>query len=158
MARRVILSVTLSQVELVAHALAQELMEYGEPIPPFETRYPDKLESCLSAPFQKFAGKSLYRGYISKGASLFYLIIKNHPFQNGNKRVAVMTLIYFLYKNDYWLDVDNDKLYEFANEVANSESSKYNKELVKIRRFIRNNVIPNKDRFNSRETEDSAIK
>jgi death-on-curing family protein len=140
MARSSLVSLSVNQVESVAHALAQELMEWGEPIPPFESRFPDRLESCLRTPFQKFDGKSLYRGHVGKGAILFYLMIKNHPFQNGNKRVAVMTLLYFLFENGWWIDVDNDVLYDFANEVAQSPSRNSRIEVRKIRNFIRKHL------------------
>jgi len=137
MAKRVLKEVTLAEIKTVAHSLAQELMEWGEPIPAFETRFPDRLESCLKTPFQKFSHRSLYRGLIGKGAVLFYLMIKNHPFQNGNKRVAIMALIYFLYKNNWWLDVENDKLYLFANAVAQSRPDDRVTVVKKIRSFIR---------------------
>ncbi|QQG42451.1 MAG: Fic family protein [Candidatus Giovannonibacteria bacterium] len=44
------------------------------------------LESCLATPFHSFGGKSAYKGLIGKASMLFYLLVKNHPFQNGNKR------------------------------------------------------------------------
>ncbi|MCX6785530.1 MAG: Fic family protein [Candidatus Komeilibacteria bacterium] len=53
----------------------------------------------MEQPYQTFGGKQLYPGLIKKSAILFYLMIKNHPFQNGNKRIAMTTLFYFLYKN-----------------------------------------------------------
>ena len=140
MVRTTLVEITVLQVEKVAHSLAQELMEWGEPIPPFDTRFPDRLESCLKTPFQKFSNRSLYRGLIGKGAALFYLMIKNHPFQNGNKRIAVMTLIYFLYKNGHWLDVDNDTLYVFANEIAQSNANKSQQETTRVRSFIRRHL------------------
>jgi death-on-curing family protein len=115
-------------------------MEWGEPIPPFNTRFPDRLESCLKTPFQKFSGRSLYRGLIGKGAVLFYLMIKNHPFQNGNKRIAVMALLYFFYRNGWWIDVDNDVLYEFANRVAKSPAEDSKKEIAGIRSFLRKHI------------------
>ena len=133
--------ITIAQVKTVAHALAQELMQWDEPIPPFETRFPDRLESCLRTPFQRFSGKSLYRGLSGKGAILFYFMIKNHPFQNGNKRVAIMTLLYFLSRNDWWLNVNNEVLYEFANEVAASDPVDKNIVVRKIRTFIRKYLI-----------------
>jgi death-on-curing protein len=141
MTRTTLVEITVVQVENVAHALARELMEWGEPIPAFNTRFPDRLESCLRTPFQKFDKKSLYRGLVGKGAILFYLMVKNHPFQNGNKRVAVMTLLYFLFRNGYWLDVDNDDLYIFANEVAESTAAKSQREIAKVRSFIRKHLI-----------------
>ena len=86
---------TIEDIEFLAHSLAIELMGWDEPIPPFRTRYPDKLESCLNTISQTFGGKELYPSLAEKAAVLFYLLIKNHPFQNGNKRVAVTALLVF---------------------------------------------------------------
>jgi len=107
-------------IEYVAHRLAQETMEWSEPIPDFSTRYTNALERCIEQPYQSFGGKQLYPGLIKKSAILFYLMIKNHPFQNGNKRIAMVTLFYFLYKNKKWIKVDNQELYNFARWVAES--------------------------------------
>ncbi|MEN9523952.1 MAG: hypothetical protein RL536_21 [Candidatus Parcubacteria bacterium] len=137
MARLAIHKPTVSEVEYIAFSLAQELMEYGEPIPPFDTRYPDKLESCLQTPFQTFNRKSLYSGVEGKASILFYLMIKNHPFQNGNKRVAVVTLYYFLRANGRKLKVSNLKLYEFAKEVAASDAHKKDETVLKILSFVK---------------------
>ena len=136
MSRPVIKKLDVIEIEYVAHRLAQELMEYGEPIPPFSTRYPDKLESCLKTPFQTFQRKSLYGTFKMKAAMLFYLLIKNHPFQNGNKRVAVVTLLYFLDKNGRTLDVDNKLLYEFSREIAASDAKDNDLVVSSIRDFI----------------------
>jgi death-on-curing family protein len=137
MARPTIHKPTLAEVEFIAFSLAQELMEYGEPIPSFDTRYPDKLESCLLTPFQTFDGKSLYKTLEGKAAILFYLMIKNHPFQNGNKRVAVVTLYYFLMSNKKELKVDNIKLYELAKEVASSDPQNKDEVIGNIQSFIK---------------------
>jgi len=136
MARPSIKKLTISEVEYIAFSLAKELMEYGEPIPPFDSRYPYKLESCIETPFQTYSHKSLYQTIESKAAILFYLMTKNHPFQNGNKRIAVVTLYYFLLSNGRKLKVDNLKLYEFAKEVAASEARDKDQTISKIRSFI----------------------
>lgn len=136
MARPILKKPSLLEVEYVAHTLAQALWQFGEPIPPFHTRYPDKLESCLKTPFQTFQRKSLYPTFDRKAAVLFYLMIKNHPFQNGNKRVAVVTLIYFLASNGRKLKVDNYALYEFAKKIAASEASDVNNVINEIQEFV----------------------
>ncbi len=112
---------SVNEVEYAAHRLAVTFMSWNEPIPPFGSRFPNLLESCLKVPFQTFQRKNLYKRITGKAAILFYLMIKNHPFQNGNKRIAVMTLLFFLYKNGKWLDVDNNRLYEIAVGVAKSK-------------------------------------
>lgn len=108
------------EIEYIAFSLAREQLTYNEPIPDFSTRFPNKLESCLASPFQSFGGRLLYPTLISRAAILFYLMIKNHPFQNGNKRIAMTTLFYFLTLNKKWLKVDNQELYNFAKWVAES--------------------------------------
>jgi death-on-curing family protein len=95
------------------------------------------LESCLAVPFQTFDKKVLYKGLIGKAAILFYLLVKNHPFENGNKRIAMTTLFYFLHRNEKWLQVDNRELYNFAKWVAES-SPKFKDETIKAtEKFIR---------------------
>ena len=113
-------TITLKEVEYIAFKLAREILSFDEPIPDFSTRYPNALESCLATPFQSFSGKALYPSLISKAAILFYLLIKNHPFQNGNKRIAMTTLFVFLYRNHKWIKVDTQELYNFTVWVAQS--------------------------------------
>lgn len=113
--------ITVREVEYTAFSLAKELMLYDEPIPDFGTRFPSILESCIESPHATYNKEDLYPGLIGKASILFYLMIKNHPFQNGNKRIAVMSLLYFLYKNDKWLQISNDELYNFAKKVAESK-------------------------------------
>lgn len=112
---------TVEEVEYTTHKLAQKFLEWDEPIPDFSTRFPNVLERCIIAPHQTFSGQ-LYEGLIKKSAILFYLLIKNHPFQNGNKRIAVVTLLMFLLKNKKWLKLDNKQLYNFAKWVAESDA------------------------------------
>ncbi|MEW6407797.1 MAG: type II toxin-antitoxin system death-on-curing family toxin [Patescibacteria group bacterium] len=129
--------ITVTEIEYIAFDLAKETMNWDEPIPDFITRYPNKLESCLIVPFQTFGGKNLYKGLIEKSAILFYLMIKNHPFQNGNKRIAVATLFYFLYKNKKWLQVDNQELYNFAKWVAESNPRLKDETVKAVEKFIK---------------------
>lgn len=132
---------TIAEVEYVAYRLAKELMEWDESIPDFKSRFPNILESCLVTPFQTFRKKALYRGLMAKAAILFYLMIKNHPFQNGNKRIAMTTLFYLLYKNRKWLKVDNWELYNFAKWVAES-NPKLKEETVKaVEKFVTTYLI-----------------
>src|SRR5262249_28111707 len=99
--------VELDDVREICFKLITEFKLDGtEPVPPFETRYPGRLESCLAAPRQWYAGQPLYPTLVDEGAILFYLLSKDHPFINGNKRLALVTLLVFLYFNDKWLSAD----------------------------------------------------
>lgn len=132
---------TLNEVKYVAHSLAKSRMDWDEPIPHFSTRYPNKLESCIATPFMTYAKKSLYRGLESKAAILFYLLVKNHPFQNGNKRIAVTTLLVFLMKNKKWLRVGTQEFYNFAVWVAESPSPLKDDTVKAVASFIRQNLV-----------------
>jgi len=133
--------ISLEAVEYAAHWLAVETMSWNEPIPAFSTRSANILESCINQPFQKFNRRYLYTGLIGKAAILFYLMIKNHPFQNGNKRLAVTTLLVFLHLNAKWLKVDTQQLYRFALWVADSDAALKNEVVQAIEKFLKLHVI-----------------
>lgn len=133
-------TITMREVEQVAFQLARKTMTAKEPIPEFHTRFPNVLESCIATPFQRFSKKDLYPGLIAKAAILFYLLIKNHPFQNGNKRIAVTTLMVFLHRNKKWLEADTKEFYNFAVWVAQSPASLKTEVVAAIQKFIKNNI------------------
>ncbi len=132
---------TINEIQFVAHELASKLMDYNEPIPDFSTRYPDALERSLGSLQQTFNKKDLYPTLLDKASIFFYLMIKNHPFQNGNKRVAVMSLLYFLMENKKWIKVDTKVLYNFAKWVAESDANVKEAVVVAIKIFIKNNLM-----------------
>ncbi|MBI3956618.1 MAG: type II toxin-antitoxin system death-on-curing family toxin [Candidatus Kerfeldbacteria bacterium] len=138
---RKIVILTVDEIQYLAHRLAKETMDFDEPIPEFSTRYPGKLESCIVLPFQKFARRSLYPTMTQRAAMLFYLLIKNHPFQNGNKRIAITSLFVYLYKNKRWLRVDTQELYNFAVWVASSPSKLKDEVVTAIDKFILFSIV-----------------
>jgi len=135
-------TLSVTEVEYVAYRLARESMEWDEPIPAFESRFPGKLESCLAAPFHTFSRRTLYKGLLGKSSILFYLLVKNHPFTNGNKRIAMTALFYFLYKNGQWLRVDNQELYNFAKWVAASNSKLKDETVKAVEKFLKTYLSP----------------
>jgi len=56
-------------------------------------------ESATSQIYQAFGGKELYPTLEEKAATLLYLIVKNHAFTDGNKRIAAACFLYFLERN-----------------------------------------------------------
>lgn len=133
--------ISLIEVEFIAYQLAKVFMSWDEPIPAFSSRFPNVLESCLAVPFQTFARKNLYKGLIEKTAVLFYLMIKNHPFENGNKRIAMTTLFIFLHKNKKWLNVDNKELYNFTKWIAESNPKLKDEAVAAIKKFIKTHMV-----------------
>lgn len=132
---------TIEQVEYLAHGLAVELMDYGEPLPPFSTRSPGKLESCLEQPFQTFDGIDLYPEFATKTAALFYFVTKNHAFENGNKRMAVAITLVFLFVNKKWLSIEPEKLYELALLTAKSDRKETDAMIMRLSAVFEEMII-----------------
>lgn len=59
----------------------------------------DSFESSVRQIQQSFAGEDLYGTVEEKAAMLLYLIVKNHSFVDGNKRIAAACFLHFLDKN-----------------------------------------------------------
>ena len=135
-----IIPISVADVEFIALEVAKELMNYDEPIPAFGTRFPNILESCLAAPFQTFSKKDLYPGLVKKASVLCYLMIKNHPFQNGNKRLAVTTTLVFLHRNGRWMKIDPRSLYEFTMWIAKSDPKVKDGALLALETMIGGNL------------------
>ena len=135
------LGLSVGEIEYIAHTLAKKFMDWDEPIPHFSTRYPNKLESCLATPFQGIGRREFYKNLIEKSAIMFYLLIKNHPFRNGNKRIAVTSLLVFLYKNKKWLKVENVELYNFAVWIAQSSPTVKNQAVEAIQTFLGKYIV-----------------
>jgi prophage maintenance system killer protein len=57
------------------------------------------LSGALHAVFQTFGGKDLYPTLEEKAAHLLYFLVKNHPFVDGNKRIAATLFLWFMEKN-----------------------------------------------------------
>ena len=134
-------SLSVAEIEFIAFRLAEKFMTWNEPIPDFGSRFPNILESCLNQPFIQFSRKDLYRGIVGKASIMFYLMIKNHPFQNSNKRIAIMSLLYFLNKNGKWLDMDNKTLYDFAKNIAESRPQSREKITIYIQDIIKKYLV-----------------
>lgn len=72
------------------------------------------LESIINNIYQSFAGQDLYTSIEEKAANFIYLIVKNHVFVDGNKRIAATLFIYFL--NYYGI------LYKENNKVIDNNT------------------------------------
>ena len=60
-------------------------------------------EASLSAISRTFDGRDVYPSIAEKAANLLYLVIKDHPFYDGNKRIGALLFVVFLTINDYHL-------------------------------------------------------
>ena len=67
-------------------------------------------KSSINTIYQTFGGEELYPSIEEKAAMLFYLVVKNHSFSDGNKRIAAFLFLWFLEKNSILYKSDGSKL------------------------------------------------
>ena len=67
-------------------------------------------KSSINTIYQTFGGEELYPSIEEKAAMLFYLVVKNHSFSDGNKRIAASLFLWFLEKNGILYKSDGSKL------------------------------------------------
>ncbi len=75
-------------------------------------------KSSINTIYQTFDGKDLYRSVEEKAAMLLYLVIKNHSFSDGNKRIAAFLFLWFLENNGILYKSDGTRLIENNTLVA----------------------------------------
>lgn len=82
------------------------------------------LESALAMPRAGFGGQFVHEDTIAMAGAYLFHLCKNHPFIDGNKRVALAVTLYFLARNGIPLDVENDALQDKVLAVASGQMSK----------------------------------
>lgn len=91
------------------------------------------LQSIVLDIYQTFGGEDVYKSVEEKCANFFYMIVKNHVFIDGNKRIAATLFIYILffydllYKEDKQV-IDNNTLVALTLMIA--ESNPKEKEII----------------------------
>jgi death-on-curing family protein len=98
-----------NEVKRVIEKLRKELLAKKEASELFGQENNEKLKSILGSIYQTFGGKELYTSLEEKAAHLLYFIIKDHPFVDGNKRIASFLFVYFLDKNGYLYKTNGEK-------------------------------------------------
>lgn len=75
-------------------------MSFGDTSDLFGVERDDSFKGIIAGLYQSFGGVELYPSIQEKAANLLYLIIKDHSFTDGNKRIAAALFVYFLEKNE----------------------------------------------------------
>ncbi len=75
----------------------------------FANEKDDSFKSSVGQIYQTFGGEDLYPSVEEKAAILLYLVVKNHSFSDGNKRIAAMLFLWFLDKNGILYSADGSK-------------------------------------------------
>jgi prophage maintenance system killer protein len=125
--------------------LRAALFSRGEATDIFGQERADHLGAILGAVEQTFGGEPLYPTVQARAANLLYLVIKDHPFVDGNKRIGTLLFLEYLRRNGLLLKADgsprlaNNAVVALALLVAESDSGQ--KDLIV--RLILNLIVDN---------------
>jgi death-on-curing protein len=99
------------------------------------------LTSALARPRSTFGGQPLYPTLTEKAAALLESLCLNHPFVDGNKRVAYSVAGMFLELNGWRLQAPVDEATSFMLDVAAGKRSK-----EEIRIWLEQHCVPRRGR------------
>jgi len=83
------------------------------------------LDSALAQPEATFAGQYLHEDLWAQAAAYAFHLVKNHPFVDGNKRIAAVAMGAFLEVNGAPLRVDEVLLYDTIIALASGGLDKH---------------------------------
>jgi death-on-curing protein len=115
---------TLSEVLLI---LEDQIRNYGGT---YGVRDNNLLSSAVFMPESSFGGQYLHQTIPAMAAAYAFHLCQNHPFIDGNKRVALASSLVFLDINGYEFNCDDKELYNEIINVAKGEIKK--EELIKF--------------------------
>jgi len=82
-------------------SLKKELVNKKEVGDLFGQERNESFSGIVATLYQTFDKQELYPSIEDKASHILYLTIKDHPFSDGNKRIAAFLFVYFLDKSDY---------------------------------------------------------
>ena len=83
------------------------------------------LNSALAQPEMTSGGKFLHKSIFDKAAAYGFHVCRNHPFMDGNKRVAFVLMDIFLQRNGYELTAHEDEAYVIMMALADGRLTKH---------------------------------
>ena len=108
------------EVGRIHFALVNDFAQSPDPITPAGIRSGDTLESACYRPHTSLAGTLKYSTKESAVSALFHSLVQNHPFRNGNKRTALVSMLASLERNGLFPEstCTQDGLFRLVLQVA----------------------------------------
>jgi death-on-curing protein len=107
--------------EIVPIVHADQIKRYGGILGIRDTNL---LDSALAQARMTVGGKFVHPSIYEKAAAYGYHLCKNHPFIDGNKRVAFIVMDIFLQKNGWEIKSSEEEAYSMMIELADGKMSK----------------------------------
>ena len=78
------------------------------------------IESAVHRPRSTIFGQDAYPSVFDKAAAICHSFLFNHPFIDGNKRIAFAACHLTLLANGYSMTLDSEEIYEFLIKAIKS--------------------------------------
>ncbi len=136
-------------IKSIHAVLVKHFSASKDPIEPPGVRDENLLESAASRPHTSLGKQAKYLTIPYIGAAYLHSIICNHPFHNGNKRTALVSLLSFLDLNKYILytKLSEDDIYQTLIDIASkklrSDHETYDdndREIIGVAHWLRPNL------------------
>lgn len=109
---------TLEEVLGIRAQIAKEFAKSPDPFMETGTYSANLLESAISRPRTSLGAQMKYPTVEMAAAALLHSLVLNHPFLDGNKRTALVSMLVFLDENGFLLTCGDDDLFRFVLQVA----------------------------------------
>lgn len=123
---------TVDDVLAIHACLVEDFAAANDPMGPGGVRSLDLLHSAVSRQTTGYQDRLKYDSPVSNAATLAYGLSLNHPFLNGNKRTALVSLLCHFDRNELMFDdsMSQDALYDFMLNVTKHVYSKRGESLA----------------------------
>ena len=109
---------TEEEVKAIHWELVRDFKEHNDPIDPPGMKSTKLFASAVYRPQTSLADTLKYPTVEMSGAALLHSLVHNHPFHNGNKRTALVSLLVFLDKNHFLLTCNENTVFTMLLQVA----------------------------------------
>ncbi len=117
---------SFSDVEMIHDSLVEAYQDSNDPIETGIRGDGELLASAITRPQTSWEGVRKYKQVHEAAAALTHSLVHNHPFVDGNKRAATVSLLAFLNKNKKTLLVStNDELFDKITALARHELARH---------------------------------
>lgn len=146
--RREVVALSVEEICQVHEALVRDFAASGDPIDPPGVREDHLLRSAAARPETSLGDVRKYDTVEAYAAALLHSLVHNHPFHNGNKRTALVSMLVLLDRNNVLLTCGEKDLFRHVLRVAQhrlvpvGSNERNDREVLAIAAWIYSNSRP----------------
>ncbi len=112
---------SISMVRAIYDQLEKDYQTSEDPIDSGERDQGAILDAALTRPHTSAGGRLKYPTVEMAAAALMHAMVQDHPFHDGNKRTAIVSLLVFLDQNNFVFTGEEDDLFNTVLKIASHQ-------------------------------------